>query len=87
MALAEHAGNEIIKRRKELDVPGCLRASSVAEYDYSMIVPMWGYNNVEVGAAACDEWIYTIIASIAARFGASWSGMLPRELLDAIRKK
>lgn len=40
--------NEFLQRRRELDVPGAMRAANLAEYDNSMVVPMFGYRDVEV---------------------------------------
>ena len=50
MAFKEHVDNEFLRRRKELDLAGGLRATTVAEYDASVIVPMWGYRDVKVCA-------------------------------------
>lgn len=48
LALKEHLGNEFLRRRRELDVRGGMRANNLSEYDASMIVPMWGYRDVAV---------------------------------------
>ena len=48
LALREHMDNEFLRRRRELDLPGGMRASSLQEYDASLIVPMWGYRDVKV---------------------------------------
>lgn len=50
MTLREHMGNEALKRRRDLDVPGALRADSLSRYDASVVVPMWGYKSVRVRA-------------------------------------
>lgn len=50
VALKEHMDNEFLRRRKELDMVGVMRAANLAEYDASMIVPMWGYKDVKVRA-------------------------------------
>lgn len=49
LALREHIDNEFLGRRRELDLSGCASASSLEEYDASLIVPMWGYRDVKVG--------------------------------------
>lgn len=41
-------GNEFLRRRKEVDMQGSLRAVNLSEYDGAVIVPMWGYKDVEV---------------------------------------
>lgn len=46
--LQEHMDNEFLQRRREIDVPGGMRAASLREYDSSVVVPMWGYRDVEV---------------------------------------
>lgn len=43
-----HIDNEFLRRRKAVDIPGSLRAVSLSEYDGAVIVPMWGYKDVEV---------------------------------------
>lgn len=40
--------NEFLRRRRELDLPGGMRAINLEEYDASLIVPMWGYRDVKV---------------------------------------
>lgn len=49
LALREHMDNEFLRRRRELDLPGGMRASNLEEYDASLVVPMWGYRDVKVG--------------------------------------
>ena len=48
MAMKEHLDNEFLKRRPELDLKSCMRVGSLPEYDASVIVPMWGYRDIEV---------------------------------------
>lgn len=48
MAMKEHLDNKFLQRRKELDLKGCMQANSLREYDASVIVPMWGYGELEV---------------------------------------
>lgn len=47
LALREHMDNEFLRRRRELDLPGGMRAINLEEYDASLIVPMWGYRDVK----------------------------------------
>eukprot|EP00903_Cladosiphon_okamuranus_P020035 g18403.t1 len=47
VAMKAHMDNEFLRRRKEVDVPGGLRAVNLSEYDGAVIVPMWGYKDVE----------------------------------------
>lgn len=46
--MTAHMDNEFLRRRKDVDIPGSLRAVSLSEYDGAVIVPMWGYKDVEV---------------------------------------
>ncbi|CAN0400502.1 unnamed protein product, partial [Scytosiphon promiscuus] len=45
--MKEHASNRFLRRRKEIDIIGSFRAVNLAEYDSAVIVPMWGYRDVE----------------------------------------
>lgn len=46
--MKEHMDNEHLRRRKEVDITGSLRAVSLEEYDGAVVVPMYGYKDVEV---------------------------------------
>ncbi|CAM9223846.1 unnamed protein product [Discosporangium mesarthrocarpum] len=45
--LQKHKNNEFLRRRKGLDIRGGMDAVTVSDYDQAMIIPMWGYKDVE----------------------------------------